>query len=351
MGSVSEDFSASVAGSQIRTAELYRVTLRTGQRYYFTSHQRAIEWNGQTYDAFPIQRDPIQSNVSGEIDETRVYVAGMTGSLADIVATKALDDAEIEIVEIVRGSVYGVGQERPLFLGWADIEYSRQFIIFTLRPWLMSLNMVVPRNKIESACNWSIFESFCGLLTSSFSYVSAATDGTVKTVVDSNRGILYKAQFTGDTANTIKKGETIAGGLGGGVAVVANVMYEDDGTGRIWYCELIGTQFVDGETVLVSGGGSIAIDGDPIEDGVLYQRGELRILTGDNAGERRMILSDQSTTITFLGDLPYAVEPDDSYALYPGCDGRIAEVCHSWYGNTENSRGYTEVPRVEDTML
>jgi len=62
-------------------------------------------------------------------------------------------------------------------------------------------------------------------------------------------------------------------------------------------------------------------------------------------------LSDESYVVTTMWPFPFEIEASTSYAMYPGCDGRAAETCHSWFGNTIAFSGYVYVPRIEETML
>jgi len=330
-------------------AELYDVAMRDGTTYYFTSHHMAIIWNGHTYIPAAINRDPIRFGINLEMDTCKVYMGCLTGDVVEYLQQNNLDAAWLTIKQIVRGSTYAADKEVPLFVGMADVEFNRDILILELKPWIDSLNIQVPRNTYQEPCNWFVFDDNCGLDQSSFSYMGAATTGSRTILTDTGRGILYKAQFTdGDLGAKIAKGQTITGS--GGTAQVVNIMYEDDASGRLWYCELSGAQFANGE-VLTSSSGSVTVSGSPGEDGTFFARGELYMRTGDNAGQRRPILSDLSFTLTSLWPMPALIAPGDSYTIYPGCDGRAAETCHSWYGNDDKFYGFLYIPRVEEAML
>jgi len=256
----------------------------------------------------------------------------------------------VTIKRIVRGASYASDNEWIVFEGYADISFTRSILQLDLRPWIDSLNIQVPRHIFEEPCNNSLFDETCGLVQSSFSYTGTATGGSKSALIDVNRGLVFKVQFSASTASdTIKKADGILGSVGGAVAVAVNVMYEDDGSGRLWYCELNGTQFVDGE-VISSGTATVTASGSPEEVTDFYERGELYMRTGANAGQRRPVLTDQSYTIVPFWPFPSANQAGDSYDLYPGCDCRASETCHSWYGNDPNFRGFLYIPRVEETL-
>jgi hypothetical protein len=353
MTRTSPSFSLSLELPTLKLCELYEVTLRDGNTYYYTDHPVDYLWNSQTYTALPITRDPINFNLNLETDTVKVYLAGISGDLVTYVQANNLDDAEVTIKRIHWNTgTYASDDELIVFKGNADVSFNRNLLTLELRPWIDSLNLQVPAHTYQEPCNWRIYEDGCGLKQSSFSYTGTATNGNQGVLIDVTRGLLYKLQFDGgDVADTIHKGELVTGGVGAGTALVVNVMYESDGSGRLWYCELNGTQFVDDETLLGSGGGSVTVNGAPEENLTLYERGELHVTTGNNAGQRRPILSDQSYNITPFWPFPNDVVNGDSYKVYPGCDGRAAETCRSWYDQDDNFRGYLYIPAFEEMMM
>ncbi|HUV65467.1 MAG TPA: DUF2163 domain-containing protein [Sedimentisphaerales bacterium] len=82
-----------------------------------------------------------------------------------------------------------------------------------------------------------------------------------------------------------------------------------------------------------------------------YGSGEMVITSGDNAGQRRPIVSHDGNSFGLMWPLPASIDPGDSYTVYPGCDGRAVLTCDSWYSNTDHFRGYVYIPRVEEAMM
>ena len=348
----SSSFSLSLELPQVKICEVYEIALRDGTTYYYTSHSEDKLWNGITYTFLPITRDPINFGINLEMDTVKVYLACISGDLVDYLQANHLDNAEVTITRIqYDATVYSADDELIIFKGHADIAFNRNILELELRPWMDSLNIQAPRRIYQEPCNSSLFDSECGLIQSSFSYSSAATNGNKSLVIDTNRGLVYKVEFDGGGADTVKKGEIITGGDGAGIAQIVNVVYDDAATGRLWYCELTGTQYVNDETLLSAAGGSVVVNGTPEERTDLYERGELRITTGANAGQRRPILSDQSYEIKPFWPFAANVDAGDSYKIYPQCDLRAAETCRSWYGNDDNFSGFLYVPHIEDTMI
>jgi len=82
-----------------------------------------------------------------------------------------------------------------------------------------------------------------------------------------------------------------------------------------------------------------------------YGSGEMVITAGDNAGQRRPVVSHDGNSFGVMWPFPTAIASGDSYTVYPGCDGRPVLTCDSWYSNTDNFRGYVYIPRIEESML
>jgi hypothetical protein len=121
-------------------------------------------------------------------------------------------------------------------------------------------------------------------------------------------------------------------------------------TGHIWYVELSNPlNFADDE-VLSSGGDSVTVNGTPAEDTTLYEQGELEMLTGNNAGERRPIFSSSGSVRTVLWPFPVDVENGDTYNIYPGCD-LSAQTCALRFDNAHNWDGYPWIPPAEEVMF
>ncbi len=184
MREVSSSLSLSFENETLAVAELYDVALRGGTTLYATSHHADIVWNNITYTALPITRDPIRYGINLEMDSCKIYLANITGDIVDYVQNNGLDDAEVTIRQIIRGSTYAVDKEVILFQGNADVEFNRSILILELRPWIDSLNIQVPRCTYQESCNWSVFDEFCGLNRETYKHEGIATTGTRISLTD-----------------------------------------------------------------------------------------------------------------------------------------------------------------------
>jgi hypothetical protein len=187
-----------------------------------------------------------------------------------------------------------------------------------------------------------------------YEYYGTATGGSETTLVDAVRETVYDVDFDGgDSDNPIEIGDTITGQVGAGTAKVLNIIYSTEMTGTIWYAELSGLQFVDDEEIQNTDSDSIIVNGTPAADTSelgFYEKGELEMLTGNNAGLRAEILSNTGDTITIFGKFPYPIANGDTYKIIPGCKYK-SSICQNVYHNEANFAGFLYVPKIEETMM
>ena len=345
-------FTNAIALETVKIAELYIIELRTGSIFYYTSHSRDIIWDAtpHTYVSLPITRSPISSNVNLEADAVSIQLANISGDLYDLVQANILDSAKITIKRILWTETYADQMEITLFVGTADITFDRAILVLKCRSILNSLNIQVPREIYQEPCNFTLYDDGCSLVRADFKYSGSATanGGDNFTIIDTDL-VVYKVDFdNGDEDNPVEIGDALTGDSGGDGECI-NIVYLTASTGTIWYVENT-QQFVDDE-VITGGGNTVDVNGTPAEDTTFYEKGEIEITSGDNDGERRMIILSSSGTITVAVAFPNEVLSAVTYDVYPGCDKRAEATCQNKYNNSDNFNGYLYVPKVQETIM
>ena len=339
---VSAAFQSAIAQGTVRMAELYDVALANGTTYRYTNHGGNITWNaaGDTYTAIPIERRPIQYNTDGAFDECTLDLGIISGDLRAKLKSNILEAAQITIKLIRWDAAYAADEEIILFVGVPDVGFNASILNVRLLSKNDSMTIVVPRHIYQPGCNHHLFDATCGLTRANYAYAGTATGGTTTTLIDTNAGTIYKVSFDGgDSGNPVEIGDALVGNDGTpGDGVCVNIVYLTAATGTIWYVENT-HQFVDDE-VITGGGNTVTVNGTPAADTTYYQMGELEMLTGDNAGESRPILSVSGPTRTVFWPFPNAVSAADTYNIYPGCDGRAEETCLAVFNNLSPWRGF-----------
>jgi len=349
---VNASFESAIIEGSLKVAELFILELADGTVYHYTSHSKDIIWDADSniYSSIVIGRSPIQYTSSFESDTVQIMIGNISGDLYGKVQVNVLEACKVTIKRILWDNNYASDKEIVIFVGYADIEFDRSFLVLNCRPLEDSLNVRLPRHTYQEPCNNSLFDVNCSLIRTEHKYSGTATGGSNITLMDANRGSVYKVAFDGgDETDPIEVGDTITGGVGAGTGMVIQITYQTSSTGILWYADQVGVQFVDDE-VLSSGGDSVTVDGTPAVDTDIYIQGELEMTGGNNSGCRRPILSDESNTLTIMWPFPNVVVNGDTYNLYPGCDKK-AITCDEVFNNDENFRGFLYVPKVEETVM
>ena len=347
---VSAAFQSAIAQGTVRMAELYDVALANGTTYRYTNHGGNITWNaaGDIYTAIPIERRPISGHTDGSFDTVELMVGMIEGELRDKIKKNILEAAEITIRLISWDASYAADEQIIMFVGQPDVRFNARALNIHLTSEIDSLNIVVPRDIYQPCCNRYLFDAHCGLIRSSYAYSGTATGGSATTLIDTNAGIVYKVDFdAGDSGNPIARSETITGGDNGYTAKIIQIVYLTATTGTIWYVELSNANNFNDNEVLSGGGDSLTVNGTPAADTTFYEIGEIEMLTGDNEGECRPILSDSGSTRMVLWPFVSAIANGDTYKIYPGCDG-LAATCKNKFDNKMKWRGFAYVPLTEE---
>ena len=354
MRSVSAAYSAALAESTVRLCEIYEVELASGSIYRYTNHDKDITWDaaGNTYKAIPgLKRGPIRYNSDGQYDECELTLGIQGAEFLAQVHGNILEAAKITHKRIRWDADYAADEEIILGVWIPDINYNRSTLQLRLLSELDSLNIKVPAHNYQEPCNNFLFDDTCGLTRADYAYSGTATDGSTTTLADTVAGNLFKVDFDGgDLDNPIERTDEITGGDNGYTAVVVQIVYLTESSGTIWFCELSNALNYNDDEVLSSGGDSVTVNGTPAEDTGFWQMGELEMITGDNSGEKRKILSSSGSTRTVFWPFASAVATGDTYKIYPGCDARPS-TCHARFANKTNYRGFPFVPPLETTIM
>lgn len=352
MRSVSSAFEAAIAAGNLQIAELYTITLASGEVFRYTSHDQDIVWDAgsNTYlAAMPLNRGEAGYHHTGEFDDVELVLGNIEGDLSDRAMGNALEAATLTCKRVRwNAPSYAAAEEITVFVGPVNVKFDRKVLLLSCRPSISSLNIQVPAHSWQENCNYALFDAGCTLTQSDYVYSGTATGGTSITLLDSVCGAAYKATFD-DATGTLSIGDTVTGGWGAGTGVLVNIVYATATTGTIWFVEQTGVLFASAEYVS-SGGNNVRLSAVPAEDTAFWEQGEIKMTSGYNNGERRQLFGHSGSGRTFTWAMPNAVIAGDAYDIYPGCDG-LAVTCRDKFGNEANFRGFPYIPKVEETIF
>lgn len=353
MRSVSSAFSAAIALGTVRITELFILAMADGSTYRYTTHDKNIIWDAgnNVYIPIPIDRDEVSFTTNFEVGEVSVALSNISTDISTDVGNDILERAELTIKRIRWDVSYAADEEFIVFTGFLDVDFNRKILNLSAKSKFANLSVQIPRFVYEECCNYNLFDDLCGLTRADYAYAGIATDGSRTTMIDSNRGSVFKAAFdAGDSSNLIERGEVVTGSDNGYTAEVVQIVYLTTSTGYIWYVELSNANNFNDDETLTSSGDSVDVNGTPTADTTFYELGEVEMTSGDNSGQKRPIALDVTGTLTLLWPFVTAIVTSDTYNLYPGCDLR-AVTCGEKFGNGDIHRSFRHVPRIEDTIM
>lgn len=185
MRTPSASFLAKLAENKLNICEIFEIELTNGVTRYYTTLDKDITFGEQNYTALPITRDPISAKMNLEIDTTKISLSNITQELAQEAENNVLEGAKITIKRIFYDDVET--DFITLFVGFASSEYNRKVLTLNCSSILNSLNVQVPRNLYQEACNFQLFDGNCGLVQASYKHEGSATEDSVNNfeIVDS----------------------------------------------------------------------------------------------------------------------------------------------------------------------
>jgi len=353
MRSVSSAFVTAIALGTVKITELYILELADGTTYRYTTHNVPITWDeaSNIYTPIVMERDGVSFTTNFEVGEVGVVLENISLAISPNIDNGILERAILTIKRIRWNANYAADEEFIVFKGFLDVDFNRKILNLSAKSKFANLTVQIPKFLYEECCNYNLFDNLCALTRANYAYAGTATDGSRTTIIDSNRGSVFKVAFdAGDSSNPIARGDIITGGDAAYTAEVVQIVYLTSTTGYVWYVELSNANnFNDNET-LTSAGDTIDVDGEPAADTTFYELGEVEMTSGDNSGQKRPVALDSEGTLTVLWPFVTAIVTTDTYNLYPGCDLR-GVTCKYKFHNENIFRGFLYVPRIEDTLM
>lgn len=186
MREVPPAFITAIKEDRVKVCELFEFTLRNGRTYYYTSHDKDMDWGTPSirYYSAPIQRNSIKSSMNLKVDKTSVKLAHISEELHDAVMHNQLEGITIVEKRVLWDEDSHSGMEFVIFVGTGCAQFNRNELIVKFTSIVNSLNVVVPRNLFQQPCNYSLFDTGCILnkadyKESSTASLTAANDYTI----------------------------------------------------------------------------------------------------------------------------------------------------------------------------
>lgn len=172
-----------LASGNFVQADLYTITLNSGQVWRMTSGDADIQYAGNTYASTPLKRGGLTEKTGLEVAtlEISIYADGNALGLdymRDL--TGGLLDAARVVMETAIMSQYGdttPGTVKRFFGVVADVSFGRTETAITVKSDAQILDTNLPRNVYQAACLHTLFDAGCGLSSAALE-VTGAISGT-----------------------------------------------------------------------------------------------------------------------------------------------------------------------------
>lgn len=367
------------------------------------------------YTALPIIRGQVKSHMDLQVDNTSVSMAGISSELKDLLLSHVLEEAQIAIKRIFWNLEYAAGYELTIFKGWVNVRWNRNAILLECTSILDSLGIKVPRLTYQSPCNHLVFDSLCGINpepittkptgfsdpTSTWDFEEDAFDSDDETYARSEihggatsefveytlaeEVTCFTVTFDADKFSELgveQSNVQIDIYNGSWITVYNDNNHEDhtpyavtvtqpvpitklrvrmtnshslDRAVKLYNLEItsskykfVGTCTSDSDT-LYTLNDSLFVN--PVDDSTKFVRGEVRITSGNNSGERRQIISTEDGIIHIQLQLPYKMKSGDTFEYYVGCD-LTPETCRDRFNNLAGGYlGFVYIPAPEEVLL
>jgi len=190
MRAASPEMIALLAANQFRMADLYVITLHTGDVFYYTDYDVDLIYNNQLYLSNNIQftRDTIRTIAGIEVDTLSLEAFAeaahtMLGTpFLQVAQNGGLDAARLHLSRVF------MPQNNPtdtsagtmiLFSGRINVdEVDRGSARLSVVSDLELLNIQMPRNVYQAGCLHTLFDAGCGLNKASFAQPASVEFGS-----------------------------------------------------------------------------------------------------------------------------------------------------------------------------
>lgn len=177
-------------------AELYTLTLQSGTVYRWTTWDGPLSYGGQTYSqagksSVPLfTRGGIRETAGIEVASLELTLECGTGAMVGGVKLQTaavngvLDGATVQVQRAYMQTAGTIIDTLIRFSGAvSQVHPTSTTVKLIIAADTERMNVKIPFNTIQPACNHALFDAGCGLLASSFRGTGAAGAGTTATVV------------------------------------------------------------------------------------------------------------------------------------------------------------------------
>ncbi len=184
--------------TKLTLTEIYEITFADGAIAYFTSHDKDIIYDANTYQAIPITRGPVRYHTNLQVDKVDISF-GLVGvkigtkqlSIPEVIRRDFIRNAHVKIYII---DYITLTDTKLIFEGWVTgkISHNAGIITVGVGSLLDKLKEKFPKLIYSEFCNHQLYNSYCGLTKANYLVQDSAA-------TNSDRQNIYSTVFAFST--------------------------------------------------------------------------------------------------------------------------------------------------------
>jgi uncharacterized phage protein (TIGR02218 family) len=155
--------------------ELFSISAVGMSSFRYTDSNEPIGYAGLTYYPYPIKRNKISFSSDLKVDETNLTFANNWG-VENAIAKDMLAGADVRIIRVDRD----IPDDSNVILFDGEIGDTKidGLNVFARCQTLDFLNIELPAREYQVACNWRIYDTYCGLTVADYTVDTTVTSTT-----------------------------------------------------------------------------------------------------------------------------------------------------------------------------
>ena len=288
---LSDSFINTLAGLTMGVVELYKMSATGMSTFLYTDSNTKVSYAGLTYEPYPIKRSQISFSTDLKVDQTNLTFAKSWG-LENAIFKDVFSGSDVQITRVnldlpdTDNLLLFDGEVSDFQLDELNVDVRCQTLDF--------LNFELPKREHQTACNWVVYDTYCGL-----------------TIADWTKSHLIRNTNSNFIVSSTLMGSTVDNTLG----------------------EIIDTT---------------------VED-QYWRGGFIKSTSGNNIELIRHITDHVGMTVTVLPPFPFdsiagstVISPDTCDSI-PGCDHSITD-CEDKFNNLNNFGGFPYIPNQDSVI-
>lgn len=283
---LSTSFTNTLAGLTMGVVELYKISATGMSTFLYTDSNTKVSYAGLTYDPYPIKRSKISFSSDLKVDQTNLTFAKSWG-LDNAIVKDVFSGSDVQITRV---NLDLPDTDNLLLFDGEVSDFQLDELNATVRCQTLDfLNLELPKREHQTACNWSVYDTFCGLTIADWTESHK--------IRNTNRNFLISTTLAGTTFD-----DTLGG--------IVDTTFEDQ----------------------------------------YWRGGFIKSTSGANDQLIRHITNHVGVTVNVLPPFPFDfVEDTDTFDSVPGCDHSITD-CEDKFNNLINYGGFPFIPNQDSVI-